>query len=136
MSEQTKIDNSLAIRLSVGSIKSLLVPRYVSKKEIRKALQTISSANNDWAKSEKVDSILRDTDDQEIKYFMEVSSEGRKNWREEMRQHSGIPEEIVESYMRETAEGITENFNATLRHGEDRRELVRVIKVITHERSL
>lgn len=133
MSEQTKIDNSLAIRLSVGSIKSLLVPRYVSKKEIRKALKVISDANEDWAKSERVDSILRDTDDQDIKYFMEVSAKGFKNWKEEITRDANSVGEVI---LKEHAGRVIENFNSTLRQGEEKRTLVRVIKVITHERSL
>lgn len=133
-----RVDSQLAIRLSVGAIRSILKPRYVVKKELRKCLITIELANEHLEKKANNNSILRDTDDQEIKYFMEVRKIGMwaVPWREELKQHSGVPESIVESYMKETAEDIIQNFNNALRNGETQRELVRVIKVITHERIL
>jgi hypothetical protein len=125
------------IKLAVSSISHLTHLKYPSKKDIRKALNIIEKSV-EQIPTEPIDSILKDTDDQEIKYFMIVKQKGDfaiDAWREEIKTH-GVPSQIEEQYAIEQAQETIENFNGGLRPIEKERELMGVVMVIKHERQL
>jgi hypothetical protein len=104
-----------------------LKPRYVVKKDLRKCLITIELANNHLEEARNPQTGVTEF----IMVIRKTQGFPEPSWDEKIDYKHSVPKEIENSYVREMAEDIVQNFNNTLRSGESPRELVAVLKRVT-----